>query len=70
VWYTLKDFHLTSIGQLNAFQNLLFVGVFKVARITYIYWPINCTEKISFMGVFEIARNTYIYWPIECTSKL
>jgi hypothetical protein len=37
------------------------MGVFKVARITYIYWPIECIQKLSFVGVFEVARITYIY---------
>ncbi len=46
-----------------------FVGVFKVARITYIYWPIECTPKPSFEPLFELGRITYIYWPMECTIK-
>jgi hypothetical protein len=43
--------------------------VFKVARITYIYWPIECIEKPSFGGLFELVKITYIYWPIECIAK-
>jgi hypothetical protein len=43
--------------------------VFELARITSIYWPIECTPKPSFVGVFELARIIYIYWPIECTPK-
>jgi hypothetical protein len=41
----------------------------EVARITYVYWAIECTPKPSFVGVFELARLTYIYWAIECTPK-
>jgi hypothetical protein len=44
--------------------------VFEVAKITYIYWPIECTPKPSFGGVFQLAIITYIYWPIECTPKV
>jgi hypothetical protein len=43
--------------------------VFEFARITYIYWLIECTPKLSFERLFELARIIYIYWPIECTSK-
>jgi hypothetical protein len=43
--------------------------VFEVARITYIYWVIECTPKPSFETMFELARITYIYWAIDCTSK-
>jgi hypothetical protein len=43
--------------------------VFKLARITYIYWPNACTPKPSFVGVFKLARITYIYWPNACTPK-
>jgi hypothetical protein len=35
--------------------------VFEVAKITYIYWPIECTPKPSFVEVFEVAKITYIY---------
>jgi hypothetical protein len=45
------------------------VGVFELARITYIYWPIECTPKSSFGEVFEVTKITCIYWPIECTPK-
>jgi len=41
----------------------------EVARITYIYWPIDYTPKPSFEILFELARITYIYWPIGCTPK-
>jgi hypothetical protein len=43
--------------------------VFEVARITYVYWAIECITKPSFEGVFELARLTYIYWAIKCTPK-
>jgi hypothetical protein len=43
--------------------------VFEVARITYIYWTIECTPKPSFEPLLELARITYIYWAIECTPK-
>jgi hypothetical protein len=43
--------------------------MFKLARVTYIYWTIECTPKPSFVMVFELARITYIYWTIECTPK-
>jgi hypothetical protein len=33
--------------------------MFEVARITYIYWPIECTTKPSFVMVLEVARITY-----------
>jgi hypothetical protein len=46
------------------------VGVFDLARITYIYWTIECTPKPSFGGVSRVARITYMYWSIECTPKL
>jgi hypothetical protein len=42
--------------------------MFELARITYIYWPIECTPKPLFAGVFKVARITYIYWPIECIT--
>jgi hypothetical protein len=29
--------------------------VFEVARITYIYWAIECTQKASFETMFELA---------------
>jgi hypothetical protein len=43
--------------------------LFEVARIIYIYWPIECTPNPSFVGVFKVAKITYIYWAIECTPK-
>jgi hypothetical protein len=43
--------------------------VFEVARITCIYWAIECTPKPLFVRVFQLARITYIYWAIECTPK-
>jgi hypothetical protein len=43
--------------------------LFELARITYIYWPIECTPKPSFELLFELARITYIYWPIDYTPK-
>jgi hypothetical protein len=43
--------------------------LFKLARITYIYWPSECIPKPFFVGVFELARIAYIYWPIESTPK-
>jgi hypothetical protein len=43
--------------------------LFELARIVYIYWPIECTPKPSFEGLFELARIVYIYWPIECIPK-
>jgi hypothetical protein len=46
------------------------VGMFQVARITYIYWLIECTPKPWFVSMFKLIKITYIYWPIECTPKL
>jgi hypothetical protein len=43
--------------------------VFELARITYIYWAIECTPKFRFEVLFELERITYIYWAIECTPK-
>jgi hypothetical protein len=43
--------------------------VFELAKITYIYWPVDYTPKPSFGIVFKLARTTYIYWPIKCTPK-
>jgi hypothetical protein len=43
--------------------------MFKVARITSNYWPIDYTPKPSFVMVFKVTRITYIYWSIECTPK-
>jgi hypothetical protein len=43
--------------------------MFKLTRITYIYWPIECIPKALFEQMFELARITYICWAIECTSK-
>jgi hypothetical protein len=43
--------------------------MFKLARTTYIYWPIECNPKLGFVSMFEFARITYIYWPIECNPK-
>jgi hypothetical protein len=42
---------------------------FKLARIMYIYWWIECTTKLSFERMFELAIITYINWPIECILK-
>ncbi len=39
----------------------------RCSRITYIYWPIECTSKTSFVHVFEL---TGINSPIECSQKL
>jgi hypothetical protein len=44
--------------------------VFKLAKITYIYWPIECNPKPSFVMVCELAKITYILSPIECIPKL
>jgi hypothetical protein len=41
----------------------------ELAKMTYIYWPIECTPEPSFELLFQLARITYIYWPIECTPK-
>jgi hypothetical protein len=43
--------------------------VFEIARISYIYWAIECTPKPSFEQLFKVARITFIYWAIECTPK-
>jgi len=43
--------------------------LFEVAKITYIYWRIECTPKPSFEQLFKLAKITYIYWAIECTPK-
>jgi hypothetical protein len=43
--------------------------VFELARITYIYWAIECDLKLSFVRVFKLAIITYSYWPIECNPK-
>jgi hypothetical protein len=43
--------------------------LFKLAKITYIYWAINYTPKPSFEQLFKLARITYIYWAIQCTPK-
>ncbi len=58
----------TSIGQLNALQKLDFGGCFRLEEfptsITIAYTP------KPFLGeVFKVAKITYIYWPIECTPK-
>jgi hypothetical protein len=47
-----------------------FVKLLRLAKITYIYWPINYTQTPSFVKVFQVAKITYMYWPIECTPKL
>jgi len=44
--------------------------VFKVLKITYIYWLIDYNPKPSFGEVFEVTIIIYIYWAIECTSKV
>jgi len=44
--------------------------VFKVTKITYIYWLIDYTQKPSFGEVFEVTIIIYIYWLIECISKV
>jgi hypothetical protein len=38
-----------------------FFKMLELTRITYIYWPIECTPKPSFVGMFKGARITYIY---------
>jgi hypothetical protein len=43
--------------------------LFKLTKITYIYWPIECSPKPSFGVLLEVAKTTYIYWAIECTPK-
>jgi hypothetical protein len=45
------------------------MGMFELARSTYIYWAIECTPKPSCGVVFQLAKITYIYWAIECTPK-
>jgi hypothetical protein len=40
-----------------------------LARITDIYWAIECTPKPSFAKVSRLGRITDIYWAIECTPK-
>jgi hypothetical protein len=35
--------------------------LFELAKITYIYWPIEYTPKPSFARVFEVGIITYIY---------
>jgi hypothetical protein len=45
----------------NCMHSKTFIcGVFKVAKITCVYWPITCTPKPSIMHVFEVPRITYI----------
>jgi hypothetical protein len=43
--------------------------LFELARITYIYWAIDCTPIPSFVGLFKLAKITYIFEAIECTPK-
>jgi hypothetical protein len=37
---------ITSIGKLKALENLDFLGVFELRKITYIYKLIECTSKV------------------------
>jgi hypothetical protein len=55
----LLEFHLFS-----------FVKVHELARIIYIYWPIEYIPKALFDKVFKLAKIIYIYWPIEFTLKV
>jgi hypothetical protein len=48
---------------------ILFIWVFQLERITFIYWPIECTLRVLFVGVFQLEKTTFIYWAIECTPK-
>jgi hypothetical protein len=38
-----------------------FVKLSGLARIIYIYWPIDHTPKPSFEMVFKVGKITYIY---------
>jgi hypothetical protein len=44
--------------------------VFKVAIITYVYWPNECTPKPSFEWLFKFVRITYIYWLIDFITRV
>jgi hypothetical protein len=41
----------------------------EVGRITFIYWPIECTPKALFVIGLQLGKTTFIYWPIVCTPK-
>jgi len=43
--------------------------LFEVARITYVYWAIECTSKLWFEVLFKLVRIADMYWAIECTPK-
>ncbi len=43
--------------------------LFEVARITYVYWAIECTSKLWFEVLFKLVRIVNMYWAIECTPK-
>jgi hypothetical protein len=44
--------------------------VLKVAKVIYIYWPMECRSRVWFVEEFKVARIIYIYWSIECCSKV
>jgi hypothetical protein len=46
----------SSIGQFNALQKNWFDKVFKLEKITFIYWPIKCTPRIYFVWVFNLRK--------------
>jgi len=54
---------------MSALQKTSFEQLFELARITDIYWAIECIVKVAFEQLFELARITYVYWSIECTPK-
>jgi hypothetical protein len=43
--------------------------VFELERVTFIYWPIECTLRAWFVRVFEFERIPFIYWLIECIPR-
>jgi hypothetical protein len=62
-----------SIGQLKTLQEfdprIWFGRVSKLAKIDYIYWPIESTLRIWFGRVSKLANIAYIYWLTKCTPK-
>jgi hypothetical protein len=43
--------------------------VFRVEKITIIYWSIECIPRIWFVKVLHLEIITFVYWPIECTTE-
>jgi hypothetical protein len=57
----IKDFYsMPSFSQYYPRVFLMFEPFLEVARITHIYWPIECTPKPSFKSLLEVVRITHI----------